>query len=106
RKMSRVMNNLISNIMKYSMKNTRAFISVKEKDGQIVFEFKNTSAYPLDFDAEEIMGRFVRGDESRTTEGSGLGLAIAKSYTELCNGEMKIVIDGDMFKAILKFKKY
>ena len=106
RKMSRVMNNLISNILKYSMKNTRAFISVKEKDGQIVFEFKNTSAYPLDFNAEEIMGRFVRGDESRTTEGSGLGLAIAKSYTELCNGTIDIVLDGDLFKAILKFKKY
>ena len=106
RKMSRVMNNLISNILKYSMKNTRAFISAKEKDGQIVFEFKNTSAYPLDFDAEEIMGRFVRGDESRTTEGNGLGLAIAKSYTELCNGTLDIVLDGDLFKAILKFKKY
>ena len=104
--MSRVVNNLISNILKYSMKNTRAFISAKETDNQIVLEFKNTSAYPLDFDAEEIMGRFVRGDESRTTEGNGLGLAIAKSYTELCNGTLDIVLDGDLFKAILKFKKY
>jgi len=106
RKMSRVMSNLINNILKYSIKNTRAFISAKEKDGQIILELKNTSAYPLDFDAEEIMGRFVRGDESRTTEGSGLGLAIAKTYTELCNGKFEIVLDGDMFKAILKFRKY
>ena len=106
RKMSRVMSNLINNILKYSMKNTRAFISAKEKDGQIILELKNTSAYPLDFDAEEIMGRFVRGDESRTTEGSGLGLAIAKSYTELCNGTLEIVLDGDLFKAIVKFRKY
>ena len=88
------------------MKNTRAFISAKESDNQIVLEFKNTSAYPLDFDAEEIMGRFVRGDEARTTEGSGLGLAIAKTYTELCNGKLEIILDGDMFKAILRFKKY
>ena len=106
RKMSRVVNNLISNILKYSMKNTRAFISAKEIDNQIVLEFKNTSAYPLDFDAKEIMGRFVRGDESRTTEGNGLGLAIAKSYTELCNGTLDIVLDGDLFKAVIKFKKY
>ena len=106
RKMSRVVNNLISNILKYSMKNTRAFISAKETDNQIVLEFKNTSAYPLDFDAKEIMGRFVRGDESRTTEGNGLGLAIAKSYTELCNGTLDIVLDGDLFKAVIKFKKY
>lgn len=106
RKMSRVISNLVGNMLKYSMKNTRAFITAKECDGQIVIEFKNTSAYPLDFDAGEIMGRFVRGDESRTTEGNGLGLAIAKSYTELCNGTLDIILDGDMFKAIIKFRKY
>ena len=79
---------------------------VTEKDGTIVMEFKNISAYPLDFDAEEITHRFVRGDKSRTAEGNGLGLAIAKSYTEICNGTFEIVVDGDMFKAILKFRKY
>ena len=88
------------------MKNTRVFITASEKDGMIEMEFKNISAYPLNFNAEEITGRFVRGDESRTAEGNGLGLAIAKSYTEICNGTFDIVFDGDMFKAILKFKKY
>lgn len=106
RKMSRVVSNLISNILKYSMKNTRVFITASEKNGSVVMEFKNVSAYPLDFDVEEITQRFVRGDESRTTEGNGLGLAIAKSYTEICNGTFEIVADGDLFKAILKFKKY
>lgn len=106
RKMSRVVSNLINNILKYTMKNTRVFITASEKDGMIVMEFKNISAYPLDFDVEEITQRFVRGDESRTAEGNGLGLAIAKSYTEICNGSFEIVVDGDMFKAILKFKKY
>jgi len=106
RKMSRVVSNLIQNILKYSMKNTRVFISACEKNGNIVMEFKNISAYPLDFSADEITGRFVRGDESRTTEGNGLGLAIAKSYTEICGGAFEIVVDGDMFKAILKLKKY
>lgn len=106
RKMSRVVSNLISNILKYAMKNTRVFITASEKNGTVVMEFKNISAYPLDFDVEEITQRFVRGDESRTTEGNGLGLAIAKSYTEICNGTFEIVADGDLFKAILKFKKY
>ena len=106
RKMSRVLSNLISNILKYTMKNTRVFITASEKDGMIVMEFKNISAYPLDFDVEEITQRFVRGDEARTAEGNGLGLAIAKSYTEICNGTFEIVVDGDMFKAIIKFRKY
>lgn len=106
RKMSRVVSNLINNILKYSMKNTRVFITAFEKDGEIIMEFKNISSYPMDFNADEIVGRFVRGDESRTAEGNGLGLAIAKSYTEICNGQFEIIIDGDMFKAIIKFRKY
>ena len=105
-KMSRVLSNLINNILKYAMKNTRVFITASEKDGMIEMEFKNISAYPLNFNVEEITQRFVRGDESRTAEGNGLGLAIAKSYTEICNGTFDIVVDGDMFKAILKFKRY
>lgn len=103
RKMSRVIGNLINNILKYTMKHTRVFITAAEKNGEILLEFKNISAYPMDFDADEIMGRFVRGDESRTTEGSGLGLAIVKSYTELCDGRFEIILDGDLFKAVLTF---
>lgn len=103
RKMSRVMGNLINNILKYTMKHTRVFITAAEKNSEIRLEFKNISAYPMDFEADEIVGRFVRGDESRTTEGSGLGLAIVKSYTELCGGRFEIFLDGDLFKAVLTF---
>lgn len=106
RKMSRVISNLISNILKYTMKNTRVFITACERDSEVIIEFKNIASYPMNFDADEIVGRFVRGDESRTADGNGLGLAIAKSYTEICNGNFEVVIDGDMFKAILKFEKY
>lgn len=101
--MSRVISNLISNTLKYTMKNTRVFISAREKEGQAIIEFKNISSYPMEFDNEEIMGRFVRGDESRTIEGNGLGLAIAKNYVELCGGHFEIVIDGDLFKAMISF---
>ncbi len=106
RKMSRAVSNLISNILKYSMKSTRVFISSHEIEGEAVIEFKNIASYPIEFDNKEIMGRFVRGDSSRTTEGNGLGLAIVKSYTELCGGSFDINTDGDMFKAIIKFNKY
>ena len=105
RKMSRVIGNLINNILKYTMKNTRVFISAFSKDNEIIMEFKNIASYPMEFSAEEIVGRFVRGDESRTKEGNGLGLAIVKSYTELSGGNFRVVLDGDMFKAIITFEK-
>ena len=62
------------------------------------------SSYIMEFDPEEITGRFVRADESRSDGGNGLGLAIAKGYTEACNGKFDIVIDGDLFKAVMTFK--
>ena len=59
----------------------------------------------MNFSAEEIVERFVRGDKSRHEAGSGLGLAIAKSFTEIQNGKFEIEIDGDLFKVIITFKK-
>ena len=103
KKMSRVISNLIENSLKYSLKNTRVYVDVKTDGKDTVFEIKNISAYKPDFDEEEITERFVRGDASRSTEGNGLGLAIAKSYTEACGGEFKIIVDGDLFKARIVF---
>lgn len=103
KKMSRVVGNLLENILKYAMPKTRVFVSSHKAEGKAVIELKNISAYPLDFSAEEITERFVRGDKSRSEEGNGLGLAIAKGYTEACGGDLHIVTDGDMFKAVLKF---
>ena len=59
----------------------------------------------MDFDAQEIIGRFVRGDKSRSVEGNGLGLAIVQSYTDACGGKFEVITDGDLFKAILSFPK-
>lgn len=103
KKMSRVFENLLVNCLKYSMKGTRVYVSVKKESNNVSVELKNISAFPMDFDEGEITERFVRGDASRTTEGSGLGLAIAKSYTEVCGGTFRVVLDGDLFKVSVSF---
>ena len=51
-----------------------------------------------------LMERFVRGDSARNTEGSGLGLNIAKTLMSLQKGKLNLVIDGDLFKAVLLFQ--
>lgn len=105
RKMSRVINNLLTNISKYTLPNTRVFINTYSNHQKAIIEMKNISSYPLDFDSEEIIQRFKRGDESRSEEGHGLGLAIVKSYVEATGGKFNIVLDGDMFKTIIEFDK-
>ena len=72
----------------------------------IITEIKNIAAYEMDFTADKIVERFQRGDVNRTTEGHGLGLAIAKSFSEACGGHLDIIIDGDMFKAVISYPLY
>ena len=100
---SRAIENIIINAMKYSLEGTRVYVDIREKDGYIVLSFKNISNYEMDFDNKEIFERFARGDASRNSriEGSGLGLAITKSIIELHDGKVYITREGDMFKIFI-----
>ena len=95
----RVMENLLSNIRKYAMKGSRVYIDVSSDDEQGIVSVKNMSQERLNISADQLMERFTRGDESRTSEGSGLGLSIAKDLTSLMGGRLRITVDGDLFKA-------
>lgn len=99
----RIIENLLINALKYSMSGSRVYVDVIAEKEKIMFTIKNISAAELNFEAEKLTERFVRGDVSRNTEGSGLGLAIARSFTELQNGKFTVEIDGDLFKVTVDF---
>lgn len=101
----RVFENLIINITKYAMPNTRVFIDIIENEDDVAIIMKNMAAEEITFNVDTIAERFVRGDESRNAEGSGLGLAIAKSFVELQGGTFNISVDGDLFKVKIVFVK-
>ncbi len=101
----RVLDNLMNNICKYSMRGTRVYAEVHPCGETAEISFKNISAARLNITGEELKARFVRGDASRTTEGSGLGLSIAESLTKLQNGTLAIDVDGDLFKVTVTLKK-
>lgn len=104
RKTWRALDNLYSNICKYALSNTRVYIDIETKESMAVVSLKNISEGKLNFNGDELMERFVRGEVSRTTEGSGLGLSIAKSIMERQEGSLNIVLDGDLFKVQLCLK--
>ena len=95
----RIMDNLLSNVCKYAMPNTRVYMELRHDGEFVVLSVKNMSRESLNISADELMERFVRGDSSRNTEGSGLGLSIARNLAKLMGGEVRITIDGDLFKA-------
>ncbi len=99
----RIFENLLSNIEKYAQSGTRVYLSSEVVGTDVTITFRNISATPLNISAEELSERFVRGDASRSTEGSGLGLSIVQSLTRLQEGDCTLVVDGDLFKAVLTF---
>ncbi|MCM3707276.1 MULTISPECIES: sensor histidine kinase [Cytobacillus] len=103
-KLWRVFDNLIGNVLKYSLEHSRVYIALAKVNGQAVITFKNVSKYELDDQSEELYERFKRGDKSRHTDGSGLGLAIAKSIIDLHEGNLDIDTDGDLFKVSISLK--
>jgi signal transduction histidine kinase len=103
RRMWRVIENLLQNICKYAMPQTRVYMHLWQEESKIWMSLKNISLQPLNISPSELTERFIRGDDSRTTEGSGLGLSIAKSLTEAQGGTFTIQLDGDLFKVLMSF---
>ena len=106
----RVVENLLTNVLKYAQQNSRVYIDISEqgvpdRTGMVILEIKNISRQALNIDADELMERFKRGDEARATDGSGLGLAIARDLVKLQNGWLDIKIDGDLFKSTVMLEK-
>ena len=97
----RVIDNLLSNCAKYALEGTRVYIELVRGKGTVSLSVKNISREALNVPPERLMERFVRGEESRSTEGSGLGLSIARSLTELQGGTFELAVDGDLFKAVV-----
>ncbi|MBQ8029634.1 MAG: HAMP domain-containing histidine kinase [Clostridia bacterium] len=101
----RILDNLMNNIRKYALENTRVYLNISEKEEEAFITLKNISENQLNIPASELMERFVRGDSSRSTEGNGLGLSIAQNLAFLQGGRLNIEISGDLFVAEISFKK-
>lgn len=103
RLLSRVMDNLVSNICKYALPGTRVYVVSTLSREAVTISFENVSRDELNISPDELMERFVRGDASRHTEGSGLGLSIARSLVQLQGGRFDLAIDADLFRADITF---
>ena len=103
KKLSRALQNVVDNALKYSLSGSRIYIDLVKNEGNAILSVKNTSSYEMDFTADEIMQRFVRGDKNRSSDGSGLGPSIAQSFTQVSGGSFDVMIDGDQFKTVFTF---
>ena len=76
-----------------------------QEDGYVQVLLSNTSRDYLEKSGDELLERFVRGDQARSSsEGSGLGLSIAKNLTELMGGQFSVEAGGYTFETSLRFE--
>lgn len=102
--LSRVFENLFSNVVKYSMKNTPVYGKTYIRDNEITIQIINTSSYLIEVSGEELLQQFVQGERSRHIEGSGLGLYIAKNIVELMGGKLSVEVNQQDFIIQMKFR--
>ena len=91
RRMWRVLENLYNNAAKYAMPGTRIYADLRTDKDEVIFSLKNVSEYPLNFSADELTERFIRGDIS--------------SLVQMQGGKLELYLDGDLFKATVRFRK-
>lgn len=89
---SRVLNNIISNAIKYSStaRKPRIDISLEVYDKSVIIALKDNGIGISDENLKHIFESFYRADQARTRvqDGSGLGLAVCKEIVELHNGHI------------------
>jgi signal transduction histidine kinase len=85
-----ILNNLISNSIKYNDNSVNISIKTLKKDERIFLEVKDDGIGLNEEECRHIFERFYRvGDESiRESSGTGLGLYIVKKITELSGAEI------------------
>lgn len=101
----RIIQNLISNSIKYST----GYISIEldEFDNEVIFIIRNSVLDLKKSELEHLFERFYTVDKSRNSSGSGLGLYIVKLLLEKIGGEVKVVsLEGDILSISIMFKPF
>lgn len=89
KKISRLIDELISNALEHSLPGTRVYIDVDKDDDKMMLSIKNVANYDVEVD-----GKF-------NPKPSKFGIIIASGIAEIHGGSMKIEREGDLFKVYL-----
>lgn len=87
-----VLNNLISNAIRYSYENATVFINVKQEGNKINFSVSDTGQGIAPQYKEKIFDRYFRIPGTKK-EGTGLGLSISKEFIEAQGGSIQVSSD-------------
>lgn len=109
-KMSQVLNNLISNAVKYTDNYGNIQITFIQENENVVITVKDNGCGIDDNDIQYIFERFYRTDKSRnrSTGGAGIGLTITRAIVQLHGGTIHVESKkgvGSLFKVTIPANK-
>jgi signal transduction histidine kinase len=105
--MNRVIDNLISNAIKYSPDNSQVHVRLKKASKHVVLEIQDEGFGIAQDDKAKLFTPFFRGkkhDGERLIEGTGLGLAIVKEILDQHRGQIEVETElgkGSTFRVLL-----
>jgi len=87
-----ILNNLVSNAVKYNHDNGRVDVTVEASDAHITVQVKDTGIGMSSEDVGRLFREFVRikNKKTRNVLGSGLGLSIVRKLVDLYGGEVSV----------------
>lgn len=93
-----ILNNFISNAVKYNVEGGSVFITLKKEDKSIEISVKDTGIGMRKEDLALLFQDFVRikNEKTKFISGSGLGLSIAKKMVELYSGTVSVESTPDV----------
>jgi signal transduction histidine kinase len=101
-----ILNNLVSNAVKYNRDGGRVDVRLELADGTLAIEVEDTGIGMTDEEASTLFNDFVRikNDQTRNILGSGLGLSIVKKLAMLYDGDVSVESEpgrGSTFRVLL-----
>jgi two-component system, sensor histidine kinase and response regulator len=92
-----VMNNLISNAVKYNRDNGSVTVRVILENRRYEIEVEDTGIGMTEKELGKLFGEFVRlkNEKTRQIEGSGLGLSTVKKIVQLYDGDIRAISEWD-----------
>lgn len=93
-----IVNNLISNAVKYNIEGGKVFVSLRKKNDEIILSVEDTGIGMTEDESALLFQDFVRIKNNKTkfVTGSGLGLSIAKKMVEIYGGTIEVKSQADV----------
>ena len=91
RLMQQVLNNLISNAIKYAPAGPEVKLELYERDGEIVLSIQDNGIGIPEADQKHLFQPFFRAGNTMQIQGNGLGLNIVKESIEIQGGEVSFI---------------